>query len=107
MAEELAIVNSNLLIKNSYKRDEDFLSDWKSRAKNDVFFLRRLTLIEELNKIKRLDLVLKILSDPDIKRLINRHPTTPLISRVTDDEQSNTNGRLWQGSQGNALVSVC
>ena len=38
MAEELAIVNSNLLIKNSYKRDEDFLSDWKSRAKNDVFF---------------------------------------------------------------------
>ena len=44
-------------------------------------------LIEELNKIKRLDLVLKILSDPDIKRLINRHPTTPLISRVTDDEE--------------------
>ena len=55
------------------------------RAKNDVVFLRRL--IEELNKIKRLDLVLKILSDPDIKRLINRHPTTPLISRVTDDEE--------------------
>ena len=80
MAEELAVVNSNLLIKKSYKRDEDFLSDWKIRAKNDV-------------KIKRL--VLKILSDPDKKRLINKHPTTPLISRVTDDEEeSNTNGHL-------------
>ena len=38
MAEELAVVNSNLLNKKSYKRDEDFLSDWKSRAKNDVVF---------------------------------------------------------------------
>ena len=38
MAEELALINSNLLIKKSYKRDEDFLSDWKSRAKIDVVF---------------------------------------------------------------------
>ena len=62
-------------------------------------------LIEELNKIKRLDFVLKILSDPNIKRLINRHPTTPLISRVTDDEeQSNTNGRL---SLARKCICVC
>ena len=42
MAEGLALVgalvNSNLLIKKSYKRDEDYLSEWKSRAKNDVVF---------------------------------------------------------------------
>ena len=73
-----------------------------------MWFFETTNSIQELNKVKRLDLVLKILSDPDIKRLINRHPTTPLISRVTDEEQSNTNGiSVWQGSQGNALVSVC
>ena len=38
MTEELALINSNLLIKKSYKRGEDFLSDWKIRAKNDVVF---------------------------------------------------------------------
>ena len=42
MAEGLALVevlvNSNLLIKKSYKRDEDFLSDWNIRAKNDAVF---------------------------------------------------------------------
>ena len=63
--------------------------------------------MEELDKIKRLDLVLKILSDPDIKRLINRHPTTPLISRVTDDEQSNTNGHLSLARKSRKCTCVC
>ena len=64
--------------------------------------------MEELNKIERLDLVLKILSDPDIKRLINRHPTTPLISRVTDDEeQSNTNGHLSLARKSRKCTCVC
>ena len=69
-----------------------------------MVFLKRL--IEELNKIKRLDLVLKILSDPDIKRLINRHPTTPLISRVTDDEQSNGHLSLARKSRKCTCVFV-
>ena len=86
MAEDLALVNSNLLIKTSYKRDEDFLYDWKHRAKNDEAFLRRL--IEELTKINRLDLVLKILNDPEIKRLIDKAPTAPLLSSITDEEVS-------------------
>ena len=68
-----------------------------------MVFLRRL--IEELNKIKRLDLVLKILSNPDIKRLINRHPTTPLISRVMDDEQSN--GHLSLARKSRKCTCVC
>ena len=86
MTEDLSLVNSNLLIKTSYKRDEDFLSDWKHRAKYDEAFLRRL--IEELTKINRLDLVWKILNDPEIKRLIDKAPTSPLLSSITGEEVS-------------------
>uniref|UniRef100_A0A1X7UJD1 Uncharacterized protein n=1 Tax=Amphimedon queenslandica TaxID=400682 RepID=A0A1X7UJD1_AMPQE len=67
---DLADVNSNLSIKKYWEKEEEYLNDWKLRARNDKDFLERLT--KELSKINRLDLIRELLNDPVIKRSIKK-----------------------------------
>uniref|UniRef100_A0A1X7TS29 Uncharacterized protein n=1 Tax=Amphimedon queenslandica TaxID=400682 RepID=A0A1X7TS29_AMPQE len=69
-ARGLAKVNSNLSVKKYWDKEEEYLNDWKSRARNDKDFLERLT--KELSNINRLDLIQELLNDPVIKRSIKK-----------------------------------
>ena len=66
----LAEVNSNLSIKKYWDKEEEYLNDWKLRARSDKDFLERLT--KELSNINRLDLIQELLNDPLIKRSIKK-----------------------------------
>ena len=67
---DLAEVNSNLSIKKRWDKEEEYLNDWKLRARNDRDFLERLT--RELSNINRLDLIRELLNDPLIKKSIKK-----------------------------------
>ena len=107
---DLAEVNGNLSIKKCWDKEEEYVNDWKLRARNDgVEFLYQLS--QELLRIKRIDLVGKILSDPVIKRLMQpmeRTSTTLLQSKVTEERNEEEQGLLLHNRKAQKCrMSIC
>uniref|UniRef100_A0A1X7UIU7 Death domain-containing protein n=1 Tax=Amphimedon queenslandica TaxID=400682 RepID=A0A1X7UIU7_AMPQE len=107
---DLAEVNSNLSIKKCWDKEEEYVNDWKLRARNDgMEFLNRL--LQELLKIKRIDLVGEILSDPVIKRLIQpiKHTSTTLLqSKVTEERNEEEQDLLLHNREAQKCrKSIC
>uniref|UniRef100_A0A1X7UJC7 Death domain-containing protein n=1 Tax=Amphimedon queenslandica TaxID=400682 RepID=A0A1X7UJC7_AMPQE len=107
---DLAEVNSNLSIKKCWDKEEEYVNDWKLRARNDgVEFLNQL--LQELLRIKRIDLVGEILSDPVIKKLIQpmKHTSTTLLqSKVTEERNEEEQGLLLHNREAQKCrMSTC